>query len=391
MIREVRTLASYGLQTDSKTNTIIFPLSPTKRLLIELQTLPSDAFRPVLGPQPDSYLATGINLALHHLLSLSHRRQYRNRTSPPPPISGQPRPNNPFPILRSLLTRHSHETVVSSLHSLLTPLCTALSSAHLPSPPTYTIIPGTSSPFPSHSTPERILIALTNQLESLTTIIFPLPLSSPPQSSIPSSFSHTTPIATTPSILQIRTVIATQNNSRPIHYLRLTPETSPLLEICPPHPMVSEWYHVKEYILWTIGCWLAHIFTSPSKEKGGWKTTAQANILRKNFSGSGGVKQILFEASSIPVLGPEKPDQVGEKGAERIKVEIKWEWTTSVDMEWEGKERRDLKEGEGAYDWFSGGTGCVNGNGELEEIVRGMAEVVEEAGREINRNGKMVE
>ncbi|CAD6443785.1 d316de0b-e674-447d-8bce-7a5d8d82e475 [Sclerotinia trifoliorum] len=382
MIREVRTLASHGLQSDFKTNRITFPLSPTKKILIELQTLPTDPFRPVLGSRPDSYLANGIYLTLHLLLSLSHRRHYRIRTNPPPPISGQPRPNNPFPILRSLLTRFAHETVISSLHSLLTPLCTTLTSACLSTPPTYTITPGTSSPFQNLSTPERILTTLTNQLEFLTTITFPFPLSSPPHSSIPSSFSHTTPLTPVPSILQIRTLTITQNYSRPVYYLRITPDNSPLLQICPPPPAVAEWDYAKDYILWAVGCWLAHIFSSPSpkEDEEGWKVTTQANILRKIFSGpndEGGVKQMSFEVSSIPILGPEEPSKVGEKGEEKIKISVKWEWTTGIDQEW--KERRDLKQGEGAYDWYSGVGGI--GRGELEEVVRKIGDVVEEAGR----------
>lgn len=382
MIREVRTLASHGLQSDSKTNTITFPLSPTKKILIELQTLPTDPFRPVLGPRPDSYLANGIYLTLHLLLSLSHRRHHRIRTNPPPPISGQPRPNNPFPILRSLLTRFAHETVLSSLHSLLTPLCTALTSACLSTPPTYIITPGTSSSFQNLSTPERILTTLTNHLEFLTTITFPFPLSSPPHSSIPSSFSHTTPLTPVPSILQIRTLTITQNYSRPVYYLRITPDTSPLLQICPPPPAVAEWDYVKDYILWAMGCWLAYIFSSPftKEEEEGWKVTTQANILRKIFSGlndEGGVKQMSFEVSSIPILGPEVPGRVGEKGKEKIRISVRWEWTTGIDQEW--KERRDLKQGEGAYDWYSG-VGAI-GAGELEEVVRKIGDVVEEAGR----------
>ncbi|KAA8568906.1 hypothetical protein EYC84_007883 [Monilinia fructicola] len=315
MTREVRTLASHGLQSDTNTNVIVIPLSPTKKILLELQTLPTDPFRPVLVLPHQS----PINLAQ----------------------------NNPFPILRSLLTRFSHEAVVSSIHSLLTPLCTTLTSASLSTPPTYTVAPGTTPPFPNLSTPERILTTLTNQLESLTTITFPFPLSSPPHSSIPSSFSHTTPITSSPSILQIRTMTATQNHSRPIYYLRITPDTSPLLQLCPPHPMVSEWHHVKEYILWLVGCWLAHTFSSSPKDEEGWKPTTQGNMLRKAFSGStdeGGVKQMSFEVLSVPVLGPEVPSKVGENGKEKIKISVRWEWTTGIEQEW--KERRDLSEGE---------------------------------------------
>lgn len=389
MTREVRTLASHGLQSDTNTNVIVIPLSPTKKILLELQTLPTDPFRPVLGPRPDSYLATGIHLTLHLLLSLSHRRQHRIRTSPPPPISNQPRPNNPFPILRSLLTRFSHEAVVSSIHSLLTPLCTTLTSASLPTPPTYTVAPGTTPPFPNLSTPERILTTLTNQLESLTTITFPFPLSSPPHSSIPSSFSHTTPITSSPSILQIRTMTATQNHSRPIYYLRITPDTSPLLQLCPPHPMVSEWHHVKEYILWLVGCWLAHTFSSSPKDEEGWKPTTQGNILRKAFSGStdeGGVKQMSFEVLSVPVLGPEVPSKVGENGKEKIKISVRWEWTTGIEQEW--KERRDLSEGEGVYEWYSG---VDDLGGEFEKVIRKIGDVVQEAGERKRSNRVMID
>ncbi|ESZ89615.1 hypothetical protein SBOR_9999 [Sclerotinia borealis F-4128] len=381
MSREVRNLASHGLQSDSNTNTITLPLSSTKKILIELQTLPNDPFRPVLGPRPDSYLANGIHLTLHLLLSLSHRRQHRIRTSPPPPISGQLRPNNPFPILRSLLTRLSHETIISSIHSLLTPLCTTLTSASLPTPPTYTIAPGTSPLIPKSSTPENILTALTNQLESLTTITFPLPLSSPPHSSIPSSFSHTTPLTPLPSILQIRTMTATQSHSRPVYYLRITPDTSPLLEICPPPQTVPEWDYAKEYILWAVGCWLAHIFSFSSKEDaGGWKSTPQANVLRKVFSGpgdKGGVKQMSFEVFSVPILGPAPPTKLGDKRKEKIKITVRWEWTTGAEQEW--KDKRDLKEAEGVYDWYSGVN--VTGGGDLEEVIRTIGEVVQEAGR----------
>ncbi|KAM0161846.1 hypothetical protein ACHAPC_001491 [Botrytis cinerea] len=395
MTREVRTLASHGLQSDSKTNTIRFPISPTKRILIELQAVPTDPFRPVLGPRPDSYLANGIYLTLHLLLSLSHRQQYRIRTRPPPPISSQPRPNNPFPILRSLVTRLAHETVVSSLHSLLTPLCKTLTSASLPTPPTYTISPGTSPPLLHLSTPERILTALTNQLEFFTTITFPFPLSSPPHSSIPSSFSHTTPLTPLPSSLQIRTVTTTLNYSRPIYYLRITPETSPLLQICPPPNTVPEWDYVKNYILWAVSCWLAHIFSSSSKtsedKEEPWKPTTQPNILRKTFSGEspneGGVKQICFDVSSIPILGPEAPTKIGEKEKEKIKISVRWEWTTGMEQEW--KDKKDLKSGEGVYDWYYGvsGDGIAElQGGELEKMVRKMGDVVEEAGRGRSRS-----
>ncbi|KAI9640173.1 RNA polymerase II mediator complex subunit [Ciborinia camelliae] len=391
MNREVRTLASHGLQSDSKTNTIIFPLSSTKRILLELQTIPTDPFRPILGPRPDSYLANGIYLTLHLLLSLSHRRQYRIRTSPPPPISGQPRPNNPFPILRSLLTRLSHDTVVASLHSLLTPICKTLTSASLTIPPNYTITPGTSTPTPNLSTPEKILTALTNQLESLTTITFPHLPSSPPHSSIPSTFSHTTPVTPTPSILQIRTMTATQNYSRPIYNLRITPDTSPLLQICPPPQTVSEFDYAKEYILWAVGCWLAHIFSSSEEEdEEGWKVTPQANILRKTFSNpgdAGGVKQMIFVASSVPILGPVLPSKMGEKGKERIKISVRWEWTMGAEQEW--KERRDLKEGEGVYDWYSGVGGIGRSGEELGEVIRKIGDVIQEAGRGKNGSWEM--
>lgn len=64
-----------------------------------------------------------------------------------------------------------------------------------------------------------------------------------------------------------------------------------------------------------------------------------------------------FEVFSVPILGPEVPSQVGENGKEKIKISVRWEWTTGIEREW--KERKTGRREDGMikkiliwYEWM---------------------------------------
>ncbi|PQE21202.1 hypothetical protein CJF31_00010885 [Rutstroemia sp. NJR-2017a BVV2] len=359
--RESRNLASYGVESHSTNDTITCPLSPTKYIILDLQPLPNDPFRPVLGKRPDSYLATAVHLMLHLLLSLAHRQNHRKRTAPPPPISHTQRPNQAYHLLRSVITRLSHESSISSLHSLLAPLCNTLASSSHPHPLSYTITPSSTPQFPHLPTPERILTSLVDRLESVTVLHFPIPI---PASEEP----HTQ------TTLTIQSLTSLLPFSKPTFRLALTPPTSPLAGICPPPQLLGEWSQVKEYVFWAVGCWLGVRFADEGGEEG-WRLTTQGNVLRRGMGD--GVKQVSFEVGEVREVG-EKEGGVG------IKIAVRWEWMKGVDGEvGNGNGKGGLGIGEGVREWVVGegkGPGETNANGVGKgfEMIR---QVLEEAGK----------
>ncbi|KAM3066547.1 RNA polymerase II mediator complex subunit [Clarireedia jacksonii] len=376
--REVRSLASYRVESHSTNDTITCPLSPTKYIILDLQPLPNDPFRPVLGKRPDSYLATAVHLMLHLLLSLAHRQNHRKRTAPPPPISHTQRPNQAYHLLRSVITRLSHESSISSLHSLLSPLCTTLASPSHPHPLSYIITPSSTPQFSHLPTPERILTSLVDRLESITTLNLPIPKLE---------------LENQTSTLTIQTLTSLLPFSKPTFRLSLTPASSPLATICPPPLLLGEWIQVKEYVFWAVGCWLGICFGDVEGGDGGegggdegWRRTTQGNVLRRVLGDAegGGVKQVVFEVGEAEA---EAEAGKGGKGKERetgVKIAVRWEWTRGVDGE-VGSGRRGFGKGEGVKEWVVGGGNAGldgNGNGNVAgkgfEMIR---EVLEEAGR----------
>ncbi|PQE28471.1 hypothetical protein CJF30_00008188 [Rutstroemia sp. NJR-2017a BBW] len=340
--RESRNLASYGVESHSTNDTITCPLSPTKYIVLDLQPLPNDPFRPVLGKRPDSYLATAVHLMLHLLLSLAHRQNHRKRTAPPPPISHTQRPNQAYHLLRSVITRLSHESSISSLHSLLAPLCSTLASSTHPYPLSYTITPSSTPQFPHLPTPERILTSLVDRLESITVL--------EPE---------------TNTTLTIQSLTSLLPFSKPTFRLSLTPPTSPLVGICPPPQLLGEWSQVKEYVFWSVGCWLGVRFAE--EREGGWGRTTQGNVLRRGVGE--GVKQVGFEVGEVE----------GEDGG-GIRIKVRWEWMRGVEGEVGAGNGKGLGRGEGEREWVVGGSGSKepNGVGKGFEMIR---QVLEEAGR----------
>jgi mediator of RNA polymerase II transcription subunit 17 len=355
--REARTLGSFGVRT--KDDTLICPLTPSKTIIIDLVPLGDSAPR---LPRPDDKIAEGICLALHLLLSCAHRQNHRRRTQPPPPISNQNRLLPPYNLLRPLITRLNHQSAVSSVHSLLKPLCAVLASTKITPQPTYEII---STPPPASftntlSATESVILSLTDRLEATTTF----------------KITDTTSI-----IIKSRTTLFPVAGT--MHFLTLSPE-SPLNTICKAPIRLEYWNRVEEYILYATSCALGSSFTRPfdpnksgysdASEADAWQLTTQPNILRKAGKGDGDVagksKQLIFQTQMVNGTA---------------KVQVKWEFiSTNADYPPILGKARGAKKGEGMYEWRANGN-ASNGLGNWDEgegeVIRSLDEVVHEAQR----------
>ncbi|TVY54779.1 Mediator of RNA polymerase II transcription subunit, partial [Lachnellula suecica] len=287
--REARTLGAFDVR--SKGDTLTVPLSAEKTIVLDLVPLGDSAPPP---PGPDDSIAKGLSLCLHLLLSYSHRQNHRRRTTIPPPISATKRPNPPYSLLRALITRHSHQKAVTSLHTLLAPLCAVLKSTSLSPVPTYSIThTALQTTIKNFSLAERTILSLTDRLESIITLKLTLETTL----TITSRTSQT-PIAGT------------------IFNLSLNPE-SELNATCSAPPSLPTIQAVEEYVFFATSCALARLYTSSKPDESGWGRTAHPNILRKLFTG-GQAKQLVFDTSRV------KTDTKGVKG--NCMLRVAWEW-----------------------------------------------------------------
>lgn len=355
--RESRILG--GLDVKSVGDTLVVPLNSTKTIVVDLVQL-GDVNSP--SPGPDDTLAEGLCLSLQLLLSYAHRQIHRRRTQPPPPISGNKRPNPPYTLLRPLLARLNHQRSMTTLNSLLSTITSILKSASLSPEPVFKL---------SHSTPptppasiqkaELTIYSLTDRLESIATFTI-------------------TP--TTTMTISSRTVQFPVSTS--FYQITLNPE-SPLVTLCPPAQVLNNIANVEEYILYATSCALASSFAthlSPQEDdevpvstpgKEGWHLIAQPNVLRKVFQGGKG-KHFIFAFENS-----EKGKAGKGKG---LRLRVGWDWMrhdgVGVDAERLKDPGRRLR-AEGVYEWKGKAEGSWNEEGE-GEVVRSLEEVVEGAG-----------
>ncbi|TAQ86630.1 hypothetical protein B7494_g5042 [Chlorociboria aeruginascens] len=364
--REARTNGSYGVR--SKDSTLIFPLSPTKSAILSLVPI-SDAFPP--SSRPDDPIAEAVSLALHLLLSYSHRISQHRRTRPPAPLSDQKRNTPPSPLLRSLITRLNHTTTTSTLHIIVSSLCSTLTSTAVSPSPSYTLIPTIPQAPPSIPPAEHIISTLIDRLETICTLAL--------------SASTTITIHLQTRIFPV---------SIPLFLLSIS-SSSPLRTICPAPPVLQTVDAVKEYLFYATSCFLASSLSNAQEQNAngpgdhhppnpetpcsapglsGWHLTSQPHITRKIFAEQGKGKQIAFEVF--------ESSQKEKSGG--VRIEMRWEWQSDSSPEaGDTKDESKLDSGEGRYEWFSSKDGERNGwDGAGEgEVVRGLVDVVEEAGK----------
>lgn len=291
----------------------------------------------------DNTIAEGLSLALHILLSFSHRKNYRRRVKPQPAIAALKRPNPPYDLLRPILTRLSHQHSLNSLQSLFGTLCATVASTGLSPTPSYTCITSNGAS-PSLTAAESVLTTLLDLLEITATLTITPSLSVMIKSRTFQYIDRTTIAGT-------------------VHQPFLISSSLTFPEYIKAPERLSSFEEVKEYVCWILACGVASIFAEVGEQdtsitapgKAGWHTTSQPNVLRKTFEDKGKSKQLSFE--------------IKEEG----KLEMRWEWMSS-------DYRQNVSgpvPGEGVYVW----TGKRIVSDYLEEVVRDLHDVVEEAGK----------
>ncbi|PBP23491.1 RNA polymerase II mediator complex component SRB4 [Diplocarpon rosae] len=162
--RESRTLEP----VQARDNTLIFQLSATKTMVLDLIPLEEQRIR---HSGVDGPLAESLLLALNLLLSYAHRKALERRSQLPPPISSEKRPNPPLSLFRLLIARARHQETIFQLHALFRPLLDVLRAISLAHPPTYNLVPKTwpATPNSRLSVAERTILALTTRLEAIVT------------------------------------------------------------------------------------------------------------------------------------------------------------------------------------------------------------------------------
>jgi mediator of RNA polymerase II transcription subunit 17 len=352
--RESRNLG--GSEVRATEDFLILPLTSRKRAVMDLVSM-EDFEQP--APQADDNLAQGLCLSFQLLLSYAHRQNHRRRTLPPPPISGQKRPNPPYNLLRPILTRLNHQKVANTLTTLLRQLTSLVTSASLES--NFGVVHNQPQIHPSanFTNAERTIISLTDRLESVATY-----------SPIPS-----TTITITFQTHQVST------GSTQFHLT--VNQDSPLATIAPPPPWISDIEVVVEYIFYATAAAISASITqnlypfegeetaksSPGSE--GWHLTIQPNVLRKTFEGGIG-KQIILDVS-----------ESAEKG---MRFRVGWDWMRHDPFgtsSGKGSDQERKIKGEGAYEWRVQ-KGDSSKTDELAEVVRSFDDVVEQAGKWIN-------
>lgn len=378
--RESRALGSWGIKSND--DTLICPLSESKRIIFDLVPLGKSASRP---SGPDDRTAEGISISFRLLLNYAHRQSHHRRTKPPPMITGEKRTLQPYNLFRSFLTRLQHQETVTQLQNLLKPLCRALGLAALKPTPSYSL-KYTIWPLPDQvSIPEQVLMTLTDRLDAVATF----------------TISEVMSIT-----INIRTLA---NRMVSICFLSASPA---LAETCPcpvAHNGLS-FDIVKDYIYYATSCALASISsgigTQESRNEEKWRLTAHSNILSKTLRPSNRTKQL-----SISVCGCHPTIFTSSNVKHGVRIRVVWEWMKGdfyagdeeagfnafMQDQVEKKPvvprmmdsgRRDVngpvknRRGEGVYDWIAWDVeeseDWDDGEG---EVVRSLVEVLREAGK----------
>lgn len=238
--RESRGLASHGVRWDG--TGLRVPLSPTTTALLTLEIL-DDTLPDYNYSHEHDHIAEMVSLSLHLLLLYNHRQNLHRRRQPPAPISHQPKPAVPVNLLRPLLKRIHHESILSTLNRTITSIHTVLASAgisglshtisHVPRYPPLSLLQKTKKP-----QAEAAIESLIGNLEAEYTI--PLTLN-PPQS------------------IAIR--LRTEMNLMTLWQVRIVPQQPQiqggLQEVARPPLSFGGVEDVRAYLFWAAGCALA--------------------------------------------------------------------------------------------------------------------------------------
>jgi hypothetical protein len=271
--RESRVLANQGVRVVG--TEIYFPMTSRKDIVLDLVPIEAENLK-FRKDDNDEATAEMISLALHLLLSHSHGQNLRRRSQMPPPITNRPPPNLPYNLLRPILARVHHESIVSSLTDLLRPLTKALNYTGV-SNAQYSLntTPPASVGTIVQQSPDRVLDAMISNLSAE----FNLPLTESPRSQ---SLN-----------IRLKTILFPNIETR----FQVT-TTGLISDFCkpPPNPLSIE--EVKDYVLWATACALVAMFSQYGDQDGdeavdvndgggpnmrttyGWQSTHNPTVLR---------------------------------------------------------------------------------------------------------------
>lgn len=292
--RESRLLANQGVRVVG--TEIWCPMTSRKNIVLDLVPIEAENFK-FRNDDNDEAAAEMISLALHLLLSHSHAQNLRRRSQMPPPITSRPPPNVPYSLLRPILARFHHESIVSSLTDLLNPLTKALNCAGVSDAQfsLNTALPASVGSIVGQS-PDRVLDTLISNLSAE----FNLPLTGPPLSQSLDIRLKTILFSNVETRFQINT-------------------TGPISDFCKPPPNPLSVDEVKDYILWATACALAARFSQDGTPDGdeagdandgggakmwntyGWQSTHNPTVLKMpcNMVDSKELRIIVTKAGTL--------------------------------------------------------------------------------------------
>ncbi|KAL8786315.1 MAG: hypothetical protein Q9195_008242, partial [Heterodermia aff. obscurata] len=170
--REARNLANQGVNCIG--DNIQLPYESDKSIRIDLIDIDEIASE---EPRKEDPIPTGIDIALHILLSHAHRQNLRHRSAPPPPLTDGRNPRPVYQILKPIIEHLRHRSNLQSCTTFLTNLTQTLSSADL----VLTLQNDSTSPWniPDNLQPtatQSLLHALTTPPQSTLTLTLHSPL-----------------------------------------------------------------------------------------------------------------------------------------------------------------------------------------------------------------------
>ena len=173
--REARNYTSHGIRCID--DRVLLPYTDEKEIEIDLLSSAEDEAS-IEVDISDDLVARSIAISLRILLSHAHRQNLRRRSLPPPRIIESKTPRPVYTILRPIVEKLQHRSVMKSVTEFLNQVSEPLLAAGLnlgieePMSPHKLKNPPTTSA-PSISVTETIINALTTSLQSSITIHFP--------------------------------------------------------------------------------------------------------------------------------------------------------------------------------------------------------------------------
>lgn len=210
--REARTLTAYDVRL--RGTSLIYDMDEKTKMTAELLSL--DSAPPSDGSLPDNDTAEAISLALHILLSYSHRQSELFRIRPLPPHIPRSRGQHPYALLRPIIARAVYLRNTASSTCYIGALIKTLRKANLEA--SFTLqtaqptVPDSASRGPNQLSAAQLLVRNMLQPQDFT-----LRLTIVPGTSI---------------TVRGRTFLFPITST---YYHIVLPPSSPLETICPPH------------------------------------------------------------------------------------------------------------------------------------------------------------